>query len=138
MICEACEGEGWIKANGPPDNRYLAALPCFECNGSGIASCCDAAGSQGPTKAPGYWMWETSGVLRPAVEAYLAGDVELTELQIAALRAYCRQWMEGDYRGGDVTGPDVSELRAEVDGLTSRAAIAAWMRKALLAGIDPL
>lgn len=23
--------------------------------------------------APGYWMYETSGMLRPAVEAYLTG-----------------------------------------------------------------
>jgi hypothetical protein len=39
---------------------------------------------------PGYWMYETSGVLRPAVEAYLAGG-PLSEAHIAALCAYLRQ-----------------------------------------------
>ena len=37
--------------------------------------------------APGYWKHETSGVLRPAVEAYLGGG-PMTGSQIAAMRAY--------------------------------------------------
>ena len=38
--------------------------------------------------APGYWMNEMSGALRPAVEAYLH-DEPMTARQIAAFRAYC-------------------------------------------------
>jgi len=44
MICEWCEGEGYQKFSSP--EGALAILPCLECNGSGIASCCDAAGSR--------------------------------------------------------------------------------------------
>jgi|HubBroStandDraft_5_1064220.scaffolds.fasta_scaffold21903_5 hypothetical protein len=38
MICEHCHGEGFMSLG--PD-----LIPCPECFGSGIASCCDAAGS---------------------------------------------------------------------------------------------
>jgi hypothetical protein len=81
--------------------------------------------------APGYWMNETSGVLRPAVEAYLKGEL-ITHGQIAAIRAYLRQWMAAEWRG------DVQALRAGIDGLTTRGAIDAWLTRALEAGIDPL
>jgi len=82
---------------------------------------------------PGYWMRETSGVLRPAVEAYLGGgDSELTEAHCAALRAYLRQWMAAPFMGD---GIDL--LRARVDTLTSRAQINQWVNDALDLGIDP-
>jgi hypothetical protein len=82
---------------------------------------------------PGFWMNETSGVLRPAVEAYLQGD-EITPAEIAAMRAYLRQWIEGD----GFQGEDIEELRRQVDGLTDRQSITAWLDKAIDAGIDPL
>jgi hypothetical protein len=78
---------------------------------------------------PGYWMHETSGVLRPAVEAYLSHD-EMTPGEIAAMRAYLRQWINGF--------PGVGVLKASVDGLTSRQAIECWIEDALDLGIDPL
>ena len=81
--------------------------------------------------APGHWMYETSGVLRPAITAYLEGD-ELTPQEVAAIRAYLRQWIMADGFYG------VDELKAGVDGLTSRQAIHDWLDKALEAGIDPL
>ena len=40
-----------------------------------------------------YWMYETSGVLRPAIEAYFSGL--MTDQHIAAMRAYLRQWIAG-------------------------------------------
>lgn len=83
--------------------------------------------------APGYWMNETSGVLAGAVKAYLERD-ELTPQEIAALRAYFRQWiMAPGFRG-----EDVEALRGKVDGLTSRQAIEAWLNDAISAGVDPL
>ena len=90
---------------------------------------------------PGFWMNETSGVLRPAVEAYLRlrdwgepGTPDMTPPQIAAMRAYLRQWiMAPAWRG-----PEVDELRASVHRLDSRAAIDAWLDRAIDAGIDPL
>ena len=39
MICPECNGKGRIKLF-----RH-GRMPCLECNGSGIVSCCDAAGS---------------------------------------------------------------------------------------------
>jgi hypothetical protein len=43
-------------------------------------------------QAPGYWVHETSGRQRPAVEAYLKG-APMTGEQTAAFRAYLRQWV---------------------------------------------
>lgn len=82
---------------------------------------------------PGYWMRETSGVLRPAVEAYLTGG-ELSAEHVAALRAYLRQWIACDWWMGD----ELPLLRERIDGLTSREAIRAWLDDALDMGIDPL
>ena len=45
------------------------------------------------TDLPGYWMHEISGVLAPAVKAYLTGGA-MTPGQIAAMRAYVRQWID--------------------------------------------
>ena len=42
MICEICRGEGRL------DTLFGEKRPCPECNGSGVASCCDAAGSSAP------------------------------------------------------------------------------------------
>ena len=61
-------------------------------------------------RAPGYWMAESTGVLRPAVEAYLHGE-PLTQAQITALRAYFRQWIFADWPG------DVEALRRLVDSV---------------------
>jgi hypothetical protein len=83
--------------------------------------------------APGYWMRETSGVLRPAVEAYLRGEA-MTAMQIAAMRAYLRQWIIAPSWRGD----GIEDLRRRVQWLTSRADIRAWLDEAEALGIDPL
>ena len=81
--------------------------------------------------APGYWMYETSGVLSPAVEAYLSGG-PMSPDHIAAMRAYLRQWIMAPWPG------DVEMLRRLVDSVTSRATLAAWLTHAYKLGIDPL
>lgn len=86
-----------------------------------------------PQPLPGYWMHETSGVLRPAVEAYLAGTT-MDDAQIAAMRAYLRQWIASP----QWYGPAIPGLRAAIDDLTSREAIGMWLRIAERDGIDPL
>lgn len=86
-----------------------------------------------PSALPGYWMHETSGVLAPAVLAYLTG-AELSGDQIAAVRAYLRQWIACP----GWAGLEVELLRAAIDGLTTRAAIADWIETAEDIGIDPL
>lgn len=35
MICPACSGNGYIRL------RKTGWRPCFNCNGSGVAHCCD-------------------------------------------------------------------------------------------------
>lgn len=91
---------------------------------------------------PGYWMWESSGVLRPAVEAYLEGRA-LSAEDIAALRAYCRQWvMSSAWDRNPYMNEDgqrwLSQVRASVDGLTSREALRAWLQLVADGGMDPL
>ncbi len=81
---------------------------------------------------PRYWMHETSGVLRPAVLAYLDGGA-MTAEQIAAMRAYLRQWISGPW-----ASDSIDELRRGIDGLVSRDAIRQWLNAAESEGIDPL
>jgi hypothetical protein len=80
----------------------------------------------------GYWMHETSGVLRPAIENYLTGG-DLTPAHVGALRAYLRQWMAGPWQG-----PEIDLLRASIDQLTTRRDFSRWFDLALREGIDPL
>jgi hypothetical protein len=77
-------------------------------------------------------MHETSGVLRPAVEAYLTGK-EMTPGQIVAIRGYLRQWINGDWKG-----PMIDPLRTRVEEITTRQDIDSWLSLADREGIDPL
>jgi hypothetical protein len=86
-----------------------------------------------PAPPPGYWMYESSGALRPAVVAYLQHE-PMSDEMIAAMRAYLRQWIMAPVW----QGPAVDALRAAVDGLTSRQAISRWLDIALDENIDPL
>jgi hypothetical protein len=83
--------------------------------------------------APGYWMYETSGALRPAVVAYLKSE-PMSDEMIAAMRAYLRQWILAD----GWQGPAIDALIAAIDGLNSRQAIRRWLDIALDENIDPL
>lgn len=80
----------------------------------------------------GYWMNETSGVLRPVVERYLNGGA-LNANDVAVMRAYLRQWMAGSFRG-----PMIDDLRARVDEIRTTDDLVRWLEDALDAGIDPL
>jgi hypothetical protein len=87
-------------------------------------------------------MDETSGVLRPAVIAYLEGR-EMSPDEIAVLRAYLRQWIDApgwdaNPRAGDEDRARLAELRADIDELTSRKAVDRWIAKAVAEGLDPL
>lgn len=81
---------------------------------------------------PGYWMHETSGVLRPVVERYLDG-AELDGKDMGLMKSYLAQWMQGDWRGDEA-----ARLRAEVDKITTTADLRRWLDDALEIGIDPL
>jgi hypothetical protein len=81
---------------------------------------------------PGYWMYESSGVLRPAVERYLNGE-QLSANDIVAMRTYLRQWI----KKGDFRGPEIKMLRDIVDSVDTREQIKAWSDLAISAGCDP-
>jgi hypothetical protein len=83
---------------------------------------------------PGYWMHETSGVLAPAIKAYLEAK-PLTDTEIATIRAYLRQWIIAPVW---LPGPGLERLRQGVNGLTTRAAIDRWLKEAIHEGTDPL
>jgi hypothetical protein len=83
-------------------------------------------------KKPGYWMYESSGALRPAIAAYLNRAV-LTDAEISTIRAYLKQWIMAD-----VWPDDVQKLRDTVDDIGSRSAIDRWLYQADAIGIDPL
>jgi hypothetical protein len=82
----------------------------------------------------GFWMHETSGVLRPAIEAYLLTDTPMTGEHVAAMRAYLRQWIAAP----EWQGPNVDLLRATVGSLHTRRDIDNWLEVADRSGIDPL
>ena len=88
-------------------------------------------------RAPHYWMHETSGVLRPAVEAYLNRQ-PMTAMQIGVMRAYLRQWIKSPV--WDIPGPDedLAKLRRDVETIRSREDIDAWIEAGLEIGHDPL
>jgi len=91
---------------------------------------------------PGYWMDETSGALRPAVEAYLNHE-PLTAAHIGALRAYLRQWIGAEAwdlhpHAGEEDRAQLAQMRARVDSLISRQAIDTWLDAAIDMGMDPL
>jgi hypothetical protein len=81
---------------------------------------------------PGFWMHETSGVLRPVVEKFIHGGV-LSLAEIVTMRAYLRQWMEGDF-----LGPEIEDLRAMVECIVDMPTLRRWINAAVIAGIDPL
>jgi hypothetical protein len=87
--------------------------------------------------APGFWRNETSGVLKPAIEAYINGKA-LDVHQIAAMRAYLRQWIMAPAWDRGEPSPELEKLRSGVDGLTTQKAIHDWLWEALGIGIDPL
>ena len=91
--------------------------------------------------APKYWLFESSGALRPAVEAFLHGR-DLTEPQIVLLRAYVRQWIDSPvWDRNPAASPDSVErlvqLRADVAAIATREALKAWRLRAIAEGIDP-
>jgi hypothetical protein len=82
---------------------------------------------------PGYWMNETSGVLKPVVLKYLDGQ-GLDSAEVSIIRAYLQQWIGAPA----FVGPDVVRLRERVDQIMSTDDVRDWLADALDAGVDPL
>jgi hypothetical protein len=83
---------------------------------------------------PGYWQYETSGLLRPAVERYLNGE-PLGQFHLGILAGYLCRWIQAEGWGN---GPEVEALRAQAATIRTREDIERWIDAALEIGIDPL
>ena len=86
------------------------------------------------TRSPGYWQHETSGVLRPAIEALLVSSPMSPE-QIATVRAHLRQWITSPVWDANphLTADDrarLDQLRIRIDALTDQRAIENWLEDA--------
>ncbi len=89
-------------------------------------------------RAPKYWMYETSGVLKPAIEAYLEGR-EMSASDVGAMRAYLRQWICSPvWEVGGEAGEELEKLRRDLNGIQTRDDITKWLHAALREGHDPL
>lgn len=90
---------------------------------------------------PKYWKHETTGRLRPVIEAYYDGR-QLTAIGCALLRAYLDQWIqspvwdlppiEAYYRA------ELAKLRRSVRALKTGLDIREWLSAANRIGIEPL
>jgi hypothetical protein len=78
-------------------------------------------------------MNETSGVLEPVVKAYLTKE-KMNSDQISLMRMYLCQWINASVWAG----PEIDELRALADSISTVKDIDAWLLRALDSGIDPL
>lgn len=93
-------------------------------------------------RGPHYWPYETSGILRPVIEAYLAHQ-PLDREQVAILRDYLVQWIMAPVWDHNPHA-DMSErrwlngMRLRAFALMTQAEINAWVDDAVDGGLDPL
>lgn len=93
---------------------------------------------------PLYWMQETSGKLREAIETYIhyranKNHPKPTERHLLLMQAYFKQWINApayDQGPGDKT--ELLALRNSVEKLDSIQDINRWLDRAFSIGIDPL
>jgi hypothetical protein len=96
----------------------------------------------GESGAPGYWMWETSGVLRAAVLCYLNG-LQLGPQDLSLMRAYCQQWVNAtawdrNPHNTDEDRIELSELRRSAGEISDTASLRRWIERAVEMNMDPL
>jgi hypothetical protein len=87
-----------------------------------------------PAGTPGYWMYETTGVLAPVVKKYLNYE-PLSDSDVATMRAYLRQWIMAPVWKGDA---ELAALRAAVNRIQTQNDISEWLEAAMEEGHDPL
>jgi hypothetical protein len=91
--------------------------------------------------APGYWMYESSGVLGPVVRAYLLGD-ELDAVQMKLMKAYLSQWVNSpvwDQNPHPDTGlEELRSLRVRVAAINNEAELNQAIQVMTDMGMDPL
>jgi hypothetical protein len=93
--------------------------------------------------APKYWRDETTGRLAAAVHAYFDNPDALTMRELGILRAYFSQWIQSpawdlNPAHDDASRAELAALRAGVGAITNARDVAAWLRAAETACLDPL
>ena len=88
MLCPKCYGKG---ERGSVEWNGVAL--CLECQGSGIVSCCDTAGSEFPWEAMGQDFDAARALLPREMTGFFA---HLTEAQRRAVLAYRGEEGHGD------------------------------------------
>jgi len=111
----------------------ICVLPSLLFSGDQLSFRLDVGAMSHSRSYSDLWMYDTSGVLRPAVRAYLKGK-PMTAKHIAAFRVYLRVWIFAP----EFVGDGVEALRQAVDGLASREAIEEWLAMARKEWISPL
>jgi hypothetical protein len=111
----------------------ICVLPSLLFSGDQLSFRLDVGAMNHSRSYSDFWMYDTSGVLRPAVRAYLKGK-PMTAKHIAAFRVYLRVWIFTP----EFVGDGVEALRQAVDGLASREAIEEWLAMARKEWISPL
>jgi hypothetical protein len=90
-------------------------------------------------RPPGYWMHETSGVLKPVVQRYLEDRATMTLRDVAIMRAYLVQWFGSDVWEQNPHGAaGLPELRAEAERIRTAEDVEACIGRAVDMGMDPL
>jgi hypothetical protein len=94
-------------------------------------------------RAPKYWLYETSGVLAPAIGLYLSRPRSMTDRDIALVAAYFSQWIDSpawdaNPNASEENRAKLAELRIRAGKIATVDDIHAWLGAALQEGIDPL
>lgn len=84
--------------------------------------------------APKFWMNESSGILKPVIEAYVNGK-ELTDKQIALMRAYLYQWVAAPVW---IQTAALEILKLRVAAIKTNDDLRTAISKAVEMNIDPL
>lgn len=95
-----------------------------------------------PLVPPGYWMHETSGVLKPVIQKFLAAD-DLTGREIHILRLYFQQWIDSPVWDKNPHATESSrlalqKLRDDAKRIECVDDAMYWIHAAQHAGMDPL
>ena len=91
-----------------------------------------------PRGGPLFWMNESSGVLRDAVEALLEPAGELTPRQLALLKAYCIHWILAPCWAWPEDAPPRQGLVKLVGDAADKPGLWTALEELFEWGIDPL
>lgn len=100
------------------------------------------AGARADSYIPLRWQDEVTGLLRAAIMAVLeqrgTNGPKVTGAHIALVRDYCEYYLLAPGWKTDGAEEEFARLRVQVKSITTFQELDAWLKSALLVGIDPL